>query len=199
MHSPKRNTTPRRGGFETRPLHPRSVNPRAPIVIPSEAEGSKTNPRNSPHNPRPDPRHTGAGRYPEVPGWTQSRPNSPMRNTTVAPRTRNPPHIVIPSEAEGSKTVALRQPSKLPHNPRAPDPANCPPPPPSPTSITPAHPYNLSSRAKPRDLRLLPCANPRNRRTTLARTPVIPAQAGRWIHISSATPDSEGSLLEFCS
>ena len=78
---PTHDTPPRRGGFQTRPLHPRSVNPRAPIVIPSEAEGSKTialrQPPNPPHNPRPNPRHTGAGRYPEASTWTWSRaPNS---------------------------------------------------------------------------------------------------------------------------
>ena len=44
--------------------------------------------------------------------------------------------------------------------------------PPPPLHVYAAHPYNLSSRAKPRDLRLLPCASPRNPHTTLALSPI---------------------------
>ena len=161
---PTHDTPPRRGGFETRPLHQRSVNPRAPIVIPSEAEGSKTialrQPSKPPHNPR-----------------------TFSNSSQALPPSSNPPptQIVIPAQAgiQGRRPQqqTIQRQTALPQlttHPRVG------------AGLKPARSIHarstrarlLSSRAKPRDLRLLPCANPRSRHATHARTPVIPVQAG---------------------
>ena len=83
-----RSATPRRVGAGFKParsIHARSTRARL-LSSRAKPRDLKTialrQPSKSPHNPRPDPRHTGAGRYPEVPGWTQSRPNDFPRCAT---------------------------------------------------------------------------------------------------------------------